>query len=568
MKRSNLTRIIILSYLLPLLALADERILDYRSDIRIHENATLTVTEIIRVRAEGQNIRRGIYRDFPTSYKDRLGNRFRVDFSVLSVQRNGRPEPWHTEKRSNGIRVYFGSANYLLEPGEYEYELIFSSNRQIGFFKEHDELWWNVTGNGWMFPIDHVTATFTFPFAFTPDELQLSVYTGRYGSTESQAIVEFSRDGKVQFETTRPLEPWEGMSAIAAWPKGRIVEPGFTQKISWFARDNGAAIILFFGLILPLAWYFQSWNKFGRDPEKGVIIPRFKPPTGLSPAACRYVNDMSFNRNAFTAAIISLAVKGQLVIKEKDEEFTLRRTTGPPATQLTKGEQATLKELLPRPGSSIQMDNENYKDFQSARKLLKKELKKEYLGRLFHLNSIYLVPPVLMSVAAAIIAVFFEGGAAIWITYLVMTMALHGAFTFLMRAPTPAGRLVMDEIEGFKMYLDTAEKDRLDRMRSPAITPEVFESFLPFAYALGVENNWCERFAREMPEEFQRQAGYHPGWYSGNFQGVDALNHLGDNFGSSFSSAISSASSPPGSSSGSGGGFSGGGGGGGGGGGW
>ena len=173
-----------------------------------------------------------------------------------------------------------------------------------------------------------------------------------------------------------------------------------------------------------------------------------------------------------------------------------------------------------------------------------------------------------MSITAAIIAAFFQGGSAIWFIYLVLTMALHGAFTFLMRSPTPAGRLVMDEIDGFKMYLDTAEQDRLDRMRSPVITPEVFETFLPFAYALGVENNWCERFAREMPEEVRRQAGYHPGWYSGNFQGVDALNHLGDNFGSSFSSAVSSASSPPGSSSGSGGGFSGGGGGGGGGGGW
>ena len=561
--------IIILCCLLPLLAIADERILDYQSDIRIHENGVLTVTETIRVQAEGNNIRRGIYRDFPTRYKDRLGNRFRVDFDVISVRRNGQPEPWHTEKRSNGIRVYFGSASHYLDPGEYEYELVFLTNRQIGFFKEHDELWWNVTGNGWMFPIDHVTATISFPFTFTPGELELSVYTGRYGSKESRAIAEVLNSGKARFETTAPLEPWEGLSVIAAWPKGRVAEPGFVQKTTWFARDNGAAIILFFGLILPLAWYYWSWNKVGRDPEKGVIIPCFKPPERLSPAACRYVKDMSFNRNAFTAAVISLAVKGQLVIEEEDEEFTLRREAGTPATALTKGERATLDELLPLPGSSIQMDNENYKDFQSAKRMLKKELKKEYLGRLFHLNSVYMAPPVLMSIAAAVIAAFFTGGPAVWVTYLVLTMALHGAFNFLMRAPTPAGRLVMDEIDGFKMYLDTAEQDRLDRMHSPLLTPEVFETFLPFAYALGVENNWCNRFAREMPEEVRRQAGYHPRWYSGNFQGVDALNHLGDNFGSSFSSAISSASSPPGSSSGSGGGgFSGGGGGGGGGGGW
>ena len=561
--------IILICFLLPLLAIADERILDYRSDIRIHENGTLTVTETIRVRAEGNNIRRGIYRDFPTSYKDRLGNRFRVDFSVISVRRNGQTEPWHTEKRSNGIRVYFGSASHFLDHGEHEYELVFLTNRQIGFFKEHDELWWNVTGNGWNFPMDHVTATISFPFTFTRDELELSVYTGRYGSKESRAIAEILNSGKARFETTRPLEPWEGMSVITAWPKGRIAEPGFVQKTAWFARDNGAAIILLFGLVLPLSWYYWSWTRVGRDPEKGVIIPRFKPPDGLSPAACRFVMDMSFNRNAFTAAIISLAVKGQLAIDEDDEEFTLRRKTETPAAALTKGEQATLEELLPQPGSSIQMDNENYKDFQSAKRMLKKELKKEYLGRLFHLNSVYTAPAVLMSIAAVIIAVFFAGGPAAWITYFTLTVALHGAFTFLMRAPTPAGRLVMDEIEGFKMYLDTAEQDRLDRMRSPAITPEVFETFLPFAYALGVENNWCNRFAREMPEEVRRQAGYHPRWYNGDFRGVDALNHLGDNFGSSFSSAISSASSPPGSSSGSGGGgSSGGGGGGGGGGGW
>ncbi len=127
----------------------------------------------------------------------------------------------------------------------------------------------------------------------------------------------------------------------------------------------------------------------------------------------------------------------------------------------------------------------------------------------------------------------------------------------------------MDEIEGFKMYLDTAEQDRLDQMRSPVLTPEVFELFLPYAYALGVENHWCERFAHELPEELHRQSGYQPSWYSGHYQGMSALNHLGDNFSSSFTSAVSSASSPPGSSSGGGGGgFSGGGGGGGGGGGW
>ena len=317
-------------------------------------------------------------------------------------------------------------------------------------------------------------------------------------------------------------------------------------------------------------WYLRAWLQVGRDPEKGVIIPLFEPPEKLSPAACRYVSNMSFDRKSFTAAIVSLAVKKQLSIEEKDEEFTLARTPeNAPTVPLTPGEKSVLLQLLPDEHSSISMKNEHHAEFRKAGKNLEKALKKEYLGQLFHLNRIYLVPGILISVAAAIIAVLFDGGPALWVSYLVFTLALHGLFAFLMKAPTVSGRLVMDRIEGFRMYLDTAEQDRLDQMRSPRLTPEVFETFLPYAYALGVENNWCQRFARELPQGAPQQGSYHPAWYHGRFHGTGALHHLGDNFSSSLSSAIASASSPPGSSSGSGGGgFSGGGGGGGGGGGW
>jgi uncharacterized membrane protein len=176
---------------------------------------------------------------------------------------------------------------------------------------------------------------------------------------------------------------------------------------------------------------------------------------------------------------------------------------------------------------------------------------------------------VLLTIVAAIIAAAMPGGPFVWVPYVILSIALHVVFLYLLRAPTPAGRQIMDQIEGFKMYLDTAEQDRLERMRSPQLTAEVFESFLPYAFALGVENSWCKRFARELPEEMQKRGGYHPNWYSGGHSNFNALGHLGNRFNNSFSSAISSASSPPGSSSGSGGGgSSGGGGGGGGGGGW
>ena len=77
---------------------AQERILVLRQrQSQVAADGSLDVTERIAVRAEGNNIRRGIYRDFPTRYKDRYGNRVVVDFQMIDVQRNGKPEPWFTE---------------------------------------------------------------------------------------------------------------------------------------------------------------------------------------------------------------------------------------------------------------------------------------------------------------------------------------------------------------------------------------------------------------------------------------------------------------------------------------
>lgn len=553
----------------PLAGAADERILEYRSDISVQPGGELTVTETIRVRAEGQDIRRGIYRDFPTRYRDRWGNHVKVDFVPLAVRRNGQDEAWHSEKRSNGVRVYFGSADRTLQPGVHEYTFSFVTNRQLGFFDNHDELYFNAIGTDWMFPIDRGVATIQLPFTLPADQLQLGVYSGRQGLSSANARIEAPAGDRVRVETTRPLQPREGLTVAVAWPKGLIAEPTASTRARWFLRDNGAAIVLLLGLLAPLAWYSWAWNRVGRDPAKGVIIPRFEPPKGLSPAACRYVSDMSLRRDAFTAAIISLAVKGWLIIDEEGTDFVLQRTSGNEAAEPSAGERAVLDRLLPGSGGRIEMDRKNHRDFLSARAALQRALRKEYLGRLFKLNSAWLVPPVLMSAAAALVALLFDGGPPVWIAFAAASLLLHGLFVFLMRAPTPAGRRVMDEIEGFRRYLDTAERDRLDRMRSPALTPEVFEAFLPYAYALGVENSWCKRFAREMPEEAQARSSWQPGWYHGSSRGIAALDHLGSDFGSSFSSAIAAASTPPGSSSGSGGGgSSGGGGGGGGGGGW
>ena len=177
------------AWLLPLALLpsvplhAQERILAYDSMVVVQADGGLDVTEKITVRAEGDQIRRGIYRDFPTRYRDRYGNRVVVDFEMLGVTRDGRPEPWFTERKPNGVRINTGNDDFLPVPADHSYALHYRTTRQLGFFADHDELYWNAIGTGWAFPIEHGSVEVRLPRPVPVADLQAGGFTGAQGAS-------------------------------------------------------------------------------------------------------------------------------------------------------------------------------------------------------------------------------------------------------------------------------------------------------------------------------------------------------------------------------------------------
>ena len=159
-----------------------ERIIDFDSSIQIFADGHLIVTETIEVVSAGDMIRHGIYRDFPTRYKDRQGREIEVGFSLLNVTRDGMAEAYHTKSLSNGIRIYVGKRDAFISPGLHTFTLTYRTDRQLGFFDQHDELYWNVTGNGWSFQIDQARAEVILPALIEP--LKSTAYTGPQGSRE------------------------------------------------------------------------------------------------------------------------------------------------------------------------------------------------------------------------------------------------------------------------------------------------------------------------------------------------------------------------------------------------
>ncbi len=556
--------------LLAAVAAADERILGFDSDIRVFADGTLEVTETIRVRAEGHQIRRGIYRDFPVDYEDRLGNSYRITLEPLGVLRNDRPEPYHTVRSGRDVRTYFGSKNRFLDHGEHTYVFRYRVNRMLGFFEQHDELYWNVTGNNWVFPIDSATATVRLEFDAPREALMVDGYTGRFGSTAQDYGRFLDDEGNVHFSANNPLPASHGLTIVVGWPKGFVSEPTRVTRLGWLLEDNLNLLLAVGGFVLLLAYYIPVWLRHGKDPEEGVIVTRYEPPGGFSPASLRYIRQMYYDDKVMTAAIVNLAVKGYLEISNDGDTHSLRKRDAMRAHgALAPGEKELYEELFAEQ-NVVELEDKNHQVLGSARSAHIKSLKNDYKQHYFKTNGLLNVPAIAIVTGSTILALTADGGPTpLVIAAVVLNFVTMAYFAIIMKRPTLRGRKLLDEMMGFSDYLEIAEKDEMNLRNPPEKTPQLFEALLPYALALGVEQAWSEKFAAVLAAIRNPDgSAWQPSWYHGTWNSSN-LSKAATGLTSGLNSAVSSSVTPPGSSSGGGGGgSSGGGGGGGGGGGW
>ncbi|KHK04002.1 DUF2207 domain-containing protein [Desulfovibrio sp. TomC] len=607
-------------------AAAPERILSFDSRVVIAATADLTVTETIRVLATGASIRQGIVREFPTRYTTPDGKSATVDFRVLSVRRDGHSEDYHTASAGNGVNVYMGKKGVNIPPGEHVYELTYATDGQIGLFDGYDELYWNVTGNGWRLPIDKAAAEIHLPPG--ADIRQSAAYTGPAGAKGRDYTIH-TTPGIFFCETTRPLPPGQGLTVAVAFPKGFITLPTPLERaLSGQAFHMAAA-----GLAVVTVFFLTAWYLVGRDPKRGLTIPLFTPPADLSAPATRYVRRMGFDDKTFAAGLVEMAVTGGVTIEDAEDVYIVGRGKN----VFPKGSwQRDIRDDLLGALPALRMEQENHARIRKARESLERALQSSYKGSFFRVNrSFYCVGaalsllafgltafrakdpemagiffswigfwtfavaalglrawralrrararPRFMTILAAVftclLAVPFFIGEVAGLAFLsvavslpaagclMLIAALNALFWHLLKAPTQEGRRIMDALEGFRLYLSVGERERLELLNPPERTPELFERYLPYALALDVENAWADQFADVLNRAAAE--GYSPSWYVGHGFASGDFSGFADNLGSGFSTAISSSATAPGSVSGSGGGgSSGGGGGGGGGGGW
>jgi uncharacterized membrane protein YgcG len=591
-------------------SLAEERIERFVSDVAVQRNGDLIVTETIQVWAEGRQIKRGILRDFPTLYHRADGSRVEVGFDVQSVMRDDQYEQFATERMANGVRVRIGSAGVSLNTGSHTYVIKYRTTRQIGFFKGYDELYWNATGTGWTFPIDVAEARITLPEA-VPIR-QSAIYTGPQGAHGTDAVVVEQKPGLIVFRTTKQLPVANGLTVASGWDKGVVAEPTNAQRIEAILHDDPALKVAAIGGGLVIGFYLLVWFMLGRDPRRGTIIPLFGPPEGMSAAGMRFVREMGMDNRVFTAGIVGLGVNRCLKLFDRTNGQSLRHLDdGHPADApekalekalFAKGATVALNntkhEVISSARSALhEALKDSYGDLFSNNRwaavagvagsvlvtfIIIAAYGESYPSEGAAIFAGMLIPllPIMfgcslirsgrrlggyrgelkavfgMVVLLAAVAIgigilgtnigFGYAMAPGTVPYVLAAFAALG-FSWL-KAPSPEGRKIMDQIDGFKQYLSVAEEERLEFLNPPKKTPELFERFLPYAIALNVENTWANRFTGVLAAAGVGAAV--STWYASSTSfSPDHVGSFADRVGDSLSTTIASASVPPGSSS-------------------
>lgn len=529
----------------------------------------MEVTEILQVTFSDQN--HGILRAIPTTYHKKS---LRLD--VTSVKRDGQQEPYTTYGQNDNEVLKIGNADKTIT-GPHTYEITYGMRNILGFFNDYDEWYWDINGNQWQQPFQKVSGEVIMPEGWSVEDLPTpSCYTGKQDATTSVCVMQQTPTGYA-FASSIPLGPNETLTVATPFQKGLFTP---RDRTDWY-RDNLWQLVgLATGFFLSVLAFVQ-WFRWGKDHKgRGTIIPEYKPPKGLTPAEVGLLYDYSVDNRDLTATIIDLAIRGYIKVHQeekrrlglfKSQEFSLELTNDKTA-ELKPHETALLTALFSgaQAGKKISLKtvskDKMYKAVTAIRSEIKTRLTKQY--GLFE-ETPTKAKRMLWGIGIASVAVVFAVRPGWgWIVGLILATASAVVAGVFMQRRSHAGVKAYEEMQGLKLYMDTAEKDRLKMLESvdrqyaePAKTVEFFEKLLPFAVALGVEQSWAKQFDNIYSQP--------PTWYSGNmaaFNTVYFTNSLASGIGSlNTSFSASSASSSSGSG---GGGFSGGGGGGGGGGGW
>ena len=474
------------------------RVADFSDTMSVHEDGSAAVHERITLAFDGEW--HGIHRFIPIEYPGARGTNYTLFLRVTGVTDSSGGKLKYESSTANGFRdlkIFIPDAVDATRTVEIDYTV----RNGTRFFEDHDEFYWNLTGNDWPVPIDHASALVSFPSA-AAGSLRAQAFTGAYGAAERDATAEV-RGAEASFETNNPLPMRGGMTIDIFIPNGILKEPGAFTRFMWFVGSNPIVFLPFwtFAVMFTLWWYK------GRDPDPGLsVAPMYEPPAGMTPAEAGTLLEDKVHPRDITCTLVDLAVRGFVKIEEVDDKglvfhhkdyvFHLLK----PRDQwgrLVPHERVMLENVFA--GGEVtrlsSLKNRFYRALPAIQEDIKSALKTKgmYLLDPDSANGYSIAAIVLM---VAPFAVVYFAGYNIFSSFVlligcgIISAIIWWLFARQMTAKTVQGGRTRVAVLGFQEFMNRVDADRLKRM-----PPDTFEKYLPYAMALGVEHHWAQAFA-------------------------------------------------------------------------
>ena len=487
----------------------------FDADIVVNLDGSIQVTETIRPHFTGSW--NGIYRTIPVEYRTPQGLNYTLLLMVRAItDEAGSPLRYEQSRERHylKLKIWVPGATNATRTVAIRYRV----RNGLKFLVEHDELYWNVTGDEWRAPIHSASAHIELPAGVTG--LRATAFTGVYGSRGQETSLDVG-ERDVTVRTTRRLNFREGLTVAVAWDPGFVHRPGPLARLAFFLRSNwmfGIPLVVFVAM-------FWLWFTRGRDPRRRPIAPRYAPPEGLTPAELGTLVDNSPDMRDVTATLVDLAVRGYVRIEEKEDRKFLGLVSNKEYVFKMRKPESSWGELQPHERTlldelftggvrdsvtSEELENSFYASLSRIRDDIFSCLldRGYYASRPDKIKRIYGGAGVLIGIFIAVVCSLIANALGQSLVPAIgggiVSSAILIGFGWFMPARTVRGTLALEGVLGFEEFLGRVEADRLQRMVK---TPEMFEKYLPYAMALGVEKNWARAF-----ERIYRQS---PDWYHG-----------------------------------------------------
>jgi uncharacterized membrane protein len=488
------------------------RITNFASSMQVAPDGTTTVRENLTVSFEGEF--HGIYRDIPIQYPGPHGSNYTLFLTVTGVT-DGQGNKLKYDSSVQGdfrhLKIYIPDAVNTTKVVDISYTV----KNAVRWFDDHDELYWNVTGNDWPVPIDSAMAIILFP-PNAANNLRGQAFTGVYGS-EGRDATTVVNGNVVKVSTNSALEMREGLTADVYITKGVLTQPSQLTFALWFLRSN---VIVLLPLWAFVVMFFFWWTK-GRDPKADVsVAPMYDPPKDMTPAEVGALLNDAVHPRDITSTLVDLAVKGYLKIEEVESkmlafshrDYTFHSLKPQDSwSSLQAHERVMLNNMFAGVRDEIQLSQLRNK-FYVAIPTIKEDILAQLRGK-----GMYSVDPdsahayvfigVLLTALPFVLVQVLKIAdvfASIGMVILAGLISLIIVFLFarIMPAKSLKGVRTKVEILGLQEFIQRVDSDRLKTM-----PPDTFEKILPYAMALGIENHWAKAFAGLMQNP--------PTWYVG-----------------------------------------------------